>query len=82
MTENEKAEFDLLKLANKFGKFAVHLAFDALTEQQQFALERLQVRRWVTLIDVSPIATSAAGMRVMRIFLASDEAMRWFRAQG
>jgi hypothetical protein len=58
------------------------LVVGVLSEQQQYALERLQIRRWVTLIDLSPVSTSAAGMRVMRIFLASDEAMRWFRSQG
>ena len=82
MMESEKAEFDILKMANENGKFGIELAIGVLSEQLQFALERLQIRRWVTLIDITPIAASVAGIRVMRIFLASDEAMRWFRSQG
>lgn len=76
MTDNEAAEFGLLKLTNDDGVFAI--AVDAaLTEAQAKALMRLQRRRWVTLIDVSPIAAMDG---VFRVFMATDYAMTWYRA--
>jgi hypothetical protein len=75
MTDDEQAEWDLLKMANAKGKFAVGIGAD--NQRLGQALERLLVRRWVTLIDVSPIKFDPG--RLYRIFLATDEAMIWFR---
>jgi hypothetical protein len=75
MTEDEQAEWDVLKTANDQGKFAVPLGVG--DERLTPALLRLQVRRWVTLIDVSAISLDPT--HLYRIFLASDEAMTWFR---
>jgi hypothetical protein len=71
MTDEEMDELALLKLANETGKFAIQIGLT----KHQLALERLQVRRWVSLIDVTPIA-ERPGM-LFRIFLASPAAMAW-----
>lgn len=84
MTEHEQAladkhaeqlaEYDLMTLANEHGKFAIAIDYP-LTQQQQLALERLQLRGWVTLIDVA--LSSAIDGHFMRIFLLSSSAKLW-----
>lgn len=76
MTADEQAEHELLGMANEQGKFAVALGH-SMDKRLQAALERLQIRRWVTLIDLSNIAEMPGP--VFRIFLATPEAMTWFR---
>jgi hypothetical protein len=49
----------------------------ALQSSQQQALERLQRRDWVRLIDVSPTRESGPHM-VMRAFHVMEPALRWF----
>jgi hypothetical protein len=78
MTQNELVEYELLKLANEFGKFAIQLGL--IEGEMQLALERLQIRRWITLIDISPLAEYPN--QLFRIFLASDTAMAWFRSKS
>jgi hypothetical protein len=72
----EAAERQLLEMATPEGKFALQVGMN-LPRDLQLALERLQLKRWVTLIDVTPV--SAYPDRVCRIFLLSDEAMIWFK---
>lgn len=79
MNSNEQAEFDVLKLATEEGVFAIELRTPMPTGQQQLALNRLQKRRWITLIDVSPIAIQQD--KLFRVFMATEEAMTWFRSQ-
>jgi hypothetical protein len=77
MTSNERAEYELLQLAAPDGKFAIGVGFP---QPNQSALDRLQRRQWIALVDISAILTNPeAGL--MRIFLASDVAMEWFRIQ-
>lgn len=82
MTREEQYEFNVLKLANDAGKLALEFGILFKDKEHQFALERLQLRRWLTLIDLAP-ATLAQTSRpaLLRIFLASEEAMTWFRQQ-
>lgn len=79
MTDRDKKELDLMreeweiiKLANDKGKFAIELG---ATIDHQDGLESLLLRRWVTLIDVSP--TSLFPRKLFRVFLLSPEAMEW-----
>lgn len=79
MTPEEQEEHNILKLATAQGKFALMVGHTFGTLPAHEAFERLQARRWISLIDVTPIASMDG---VFRIFLASDEAMTWFRRQG
>jgi hypothetical protein len=78
MTDEEISEFKLLKTATEGGVFAIELGL-VLEPSIQTALERLQRRRWVTLIDISS-AKVVADRRLLRVFLATAEAMEWFRS--
>lgn len=78
MTDDEMAEYKVLKLANELGKFALEVA--SSTGIDQNALERLQLRGWVRLIDVSPIAAYPG--RLFRVFAASPEALTWYKSRG
>lgn len=80
MTDTEKARYEVLKLANENGKFAVQLGTPFRQEAQILAFEEMQITGWVRLIDVTPIAEYPD--RLFRVFLASPEAMAWFRAQS
>lgn len=71
MANSEEEELKLLRLSNELGKFAIPILPQPLSEPQQLALERLQVRGWITLIDVTPIAGMTG---LYRIFLLSAEA--------
>jgi hypothetical protein len=79
MTNDERAEYELLQLASPEGVFAISVGLIVpLTKQS--ALDRLQRRHWIALVDISAILTNPeAGL--MRIFTASDVAMEWFRIQ-
>lgn len=77
MTEDERHEYEVLKLATEGGTFAIEIAVRMNPLEKQFALERLQRRRWITLIDISPVNQHPG--RLFRVFLASPEAMTWFR---
>lgn len=77
MTEKERAELRILRLANELGKFAVPLHPEAMTRRaDQEALERLQVREWVRLIDVSFIAASGG---ICRLFMLTQPARDFLR---
>lgn len=81
VTDDEKQEYNLLKLANEHGKFALELLTKdspGPLKDAQAALERLQMRGWVRLIDISPLPSYPG--RLFRIFLATDEALTWRRS--
>jgi hypothetical protein len=69
------AELEFLRLTSEFGKFAVSVGA-RLTSDQQGALERLQVRRWITLIDVTPLPIEPG---LFRVFLLEEPARAWLR---
>lgn len=77
MTPDQEAEFDLLKLATEHGKFALGVTY--AVERTQLALERLQLRDWVRLIDIAFIGAGQG--QLCRVFLAQPAAMTWFRKQ-
>src|SRR5215216_3319120 len=64
MTEPERAELEVLKLANPQGKFALEMGHTPSPEFQR-ALERLQLRRWVSRVRrgdrLAPRARARAG---------------------
>jgi hypothetical protein len=71
----QAAELGFLSLCSEFGKFAVQVGAQ-LTPEQQGALERLQARRWITLIDVTPIANMQG---LFRVFLLAEPAWAFLR---
>lgn len=77
MTEDEQQEYEVLKLATQEGAFAIEMGLLMEPVERQLALERLQRRRWITLIDIAPVKQHPG--RLFRVFLASPEAMTWFR---
>ena len=81
MTGDEHAEHALLSLmTSETHKFAIAVDYP-LTQAQQDALERLQLRDWIRLIDVSSIAcmpVTAFPVAVFRVFHVMPEAVRWF----
>ena len=75
MTDHEAAEWKILSLGSEKGKFAIPIGA-TLALDDSYALERLQLRGWIRLIDVSTIAAMEG---VFRIFLIMPEAAAWFR---
>jgi len=79
MTEAEQMRHRILsKLSENVATFAVPVGAYLGTEGQE-ALEWMLHNRWLTLIDISPLATDTD--HLYRIFLASDEAVTWYRKQ-
>jgi hypothetical protein len=76
MTDDEMAELALMKLANEHGKFA--LSFGSFSDEQTLALERLQIREWVRLIDVNFIASGPMATP-FRVFMLTQPALTWLR---
>ena len=63
---HDQAEWEILKLANEKGKFAIQMG--AIPEEDlQTAFERGIDNDWFTLVDVGPLAHASPGM-VMRVF--------------
>lgn len=77
MTDEEIEERKILALANENGKFAIEVAYTGWTLQGQQALERLQLREWVRLIDVTPVA--AYPNRLFRAFMLTKPAREWLK---
>jgi hypothetical protein len=65
MTSENKADAELLALANEKGKFAIQIGFP-MPEPLQEAFERGIDNEWFTLVDVSAIAHSDG--RYCRVF--------------
>ena len=80
LTDEQRHELAILRLATQGGVFAVAVGRPSVDGEFQFALERLQKRRWISLIDVTPIATSEVPGAIYRIFLLSPEALEFLRA--
>ena len=80
MTDDEAAQFAVLKLATEDGKFAIPLGSGFASRAEQEAFQRMQITGWISLIDVSPIAAGEP-LLIYRVFLASAAAMHWFRSQ-
>jgi hypothetical protein len=78
MTEDEAEELKLLKLSSEKGKFAVGIGHK-MSPAAQLALERLQEREWIRLIDVTPIAE---GPGVYRVFLLTKPALAFLKRQS
>lgn len=82
MTPEEEVEYGVLGLMTEHTyKFAIEIGYRG-TQEFQDALERLQNRPWIRLIDVSLIdgAENARG-RIMRIFRVLPDAVAWYRRQ-
>ncbi len=84
----EEAEEDILRLATPdTHKFAIQLGYTPEQDIQD-ALERLMLRDWIRLIDVSPTWTATSDGRLMRVFRVMPDALEWLatrapqRAQG
>jgi hypothetical protein len=78
MDREERARFDLLKAMTDKGKFAAEVGM-ALSPVRQDALEWMQLNGWITLIDVTPLASDPG--KLFRVFLASEDARSWYRKQ-
>lgn len=76
MTADEEIEHTLLALMTPdTKKLAIEYGYQ-FDDRAQLALERLQLRDWIRLIDISPV--HAAPGRVMRVFRVMPEAVAWF----
>lgn len=76
MTQEERAEYKVLALMTPdTHKFAIQVNYP-LSEEKQQALERLQLRDWIRLIDVADV--SAFPGVLMRIFLVMPQAVTWY----
>ena len=62
---HDEADWEILKLANEKGKFALELALNIGADRQE-ALERGMDNDWWAFIDVTPLANAPA--RLMRVF--------------
>lgn len=80
LTPEQKAELEILQTANEKGKFACAVGASFPTLESQTALENLQSKKWITLIDISPITFSKHRERLYRIFLLSQEALDWIKS--
>jgi hypothetical protein len=85
MTDDQREELKLLRLASEKGTFAIGLGAN-MGKDQQFALERLQIREWIKLIDVTPIAAgrtlATGGVPVYRVFLLAKPALAFLKRQS
>lgn len=76
MNEEERAEFCILGLMTKdTHKFAIDVFWSGDPAQHQ-ALERMLLRDWIRLIDVSTVAHMPG--HLLRIFLVRPEAVAWY----
>ena len=76
VTSPEQDEFDVLSfMTDDTRKFCIRVG-ERLSHQQQTALERLMLRDWIRLIDVSDIAAAPGLFRVFRVM---PEAVEWHR---
>jgi hypothetical protein len=78
MTDDEAEELKLLKLSSEKGKFAINVG-TRMSQAAQLALERLQEREWIKLIDVTPIASQSG---IFRVFLLTKPALAFLKRQS
>lgn len=75
MTPDESVELEIMNLATATTNKVVVKVDAYLGPERQSALERLQLRGWLRLIDVASInATHGA---LARIFVLSPAALKW-----
>jgi len=75
MTFEELKEFKILKLMRlDTHKFGIEVGYP-FEQADQEALERLQLRGWIRLIDLSPVHFD--GDKILRIFMVTPEAVQW-----
>ena len=77
MTEEQQAEYAVLKATTDDGVFALEVGAMFEDQKIQTALERMQYRGWVRLLDISQLSAKPG---LFRVFKASDEAMTWYRS--
>lgn len=76
MLPEQAAEMEILTLMTRDTyKFALEVGYPHTLEQVD-ALERLMLRDWIRLIDVSIIANCPGLFRVFRVM---PEAVEWFK---
>lgn len=73
---NEYAILSLMTPDTK--KFCIEIA-QRVSEDQQAALERLQLRDWIRLIDISPVAAMPG--KIFRVFRVMPVAVEWYTAR-
>lgn len=74
---HDVAEYDVLSHMNENGKFVIPLGL-VLEQHYQDALERLMLRDWIRLIDISPCSTTGMAMVLQRVFIAMPAAREWY----
>lgn len=74
---NEYAILSLMTADTK--KFVVEIG-QALSQPQQDALERLMLRDWIRLIDISPIGSMPG--KIFRVFRVMPVAVEWYTARS
>lgn len=83
ITANEREELAILQRANEKGKFAIPVISNVLSNEADSALERLQLREWIRLIDVTFISPSPMPQlpphAVYRVFMLTPQALAWMR---
>ena len=65
----EEADYDLLKLANEKGKFAIGMGYP-MNEEQSAAFERGIDEDWFSLVDIARIAHSEG--QYVRVFKLTE----------
>jgi len=81
VTTLEGDEFEILRhMTEETRTFAVPLGV-ALPQKLQDALERLMLRDWIRLIDVSPTPTATGDLRLMRVFRVMPIAVEWYQRE-
>ena len=80
LTDDQQAELTILKLSTAdTHKFVVGLA-SPREPRLRFALERLQIRDWIRLIDVDVV--SAHPGKLFRVFMLTEPAILWLDQQN
>jgi hypothetical protein len=75
----EEGEFNILSLmTSETRKFVAPLGV-TFAQEQQDALERLMLRDWIRLIDISYAPNAGPGM--FRVFRVMPEAVAWYESQ-
>lgn len=81
LDDKQLAELELLALARDEANGRFSLPMGGLTNLRRVtALERLQNRRWVCLVDVNIVPSGPPDVPY-RIFMLSDDARKWMYEQ-
>lgn len=79
MTPEQREEYNWLALATEdTHKFGLAIGYPVTLAQQE-ALERLQLRGWIQLIDVTTTAESLGS--IVRVFKVAPTALMWYADQ-